>query len=868
MTVDEAGNSVGFNANGSGMAQVEGDVLFKGFDVIMAGLYLATKNLVSASDADSFTYYGTAQDDQVDLTLTNIAETADVDLGDGDDRLDLTINQNPTVDISATADLVTALSDVTTLDPGASPAELLGQVNQLGSTINGAVSGEVSAPKTVKVNVRGGKGNDEIAVTQVNSTDVDISGSSGARIAIDIGRTELNVDGGDGNDEILSSGGMSMAAGRMLVKAIADFVKEKVTAAAAFMGRNTLTGGAGDDVITVDTTTGFANHFGINTTVNGGAGFDRLHLTGKLDTNVPELNRIAGTGSHLDLKTLAEIQFQTALGDKTVSSISDEMGVDISGTEAYTDTLLNKKQVSVTNGGGIIPADSFTNYVLAVTGGQPAGYSFGGGAGNLFLSNLVIKSNGKLTVGNVNAGSLNLIMEAPQIDLTGIISARNILALSEVTDEKLVGAQIIGVEDDLSAEDAADGLSPLNIDLSLYNATADAKIHVAETARLTASEAAVLIASIAQSKPYFPAVDELNFITVKKGSAVMDILGSITAGGSITAKTIAKAEIDISIDEASLLKIIPFSVAAADITSSLTVGGNAVINAGASVNLMARTRVSLNAYNVAATPKIPIAISGGIAIAKTELKVAGNSRIVSGADMLLTADSRVQSSTASIAKTADKLATKPSLAAIYLGFNVVLADTSVKVMEQASLNAGGALLAKSRSILRADTAAVSLPANTSGKYGKTSALNIIEKVLGVTASANQSTFGGILSAATGSNILGNHFTDATKSASNGSTKQIVGAIAAAYIDHKNEAVLSTAGSILAKGLVGVDANAQTVSYLRADGSLYRTPAIATLPGSGDITPVTEPDNAVGGGIGITVFFHKNRAAIEMQARRN
>jgi hypothetical protein len=60
-------------------------------------------------------------------------------------------------------------------------------------------------------------------------------------------------------------------------------------------------------VITVDTTAAFPSFRGVTVDVAGGAGFDRLHLTGKLNDRIDAASRITGNTSELTIEALAEI---------------------------------------------------------------------------------------------------------------------------------------------------------------------------------------------------------------------------------------------------------------------------------------------------------------------------------------------------------------------------------------------------------------------------------------------------------------------------------------------------------------------------------------------------------------------------------
>ena len=91
-----------FTADGEGGAQLEGDINinFEGIDVVLAGLYLSTRGMVNVEGADSVTYYGTTQDDVIDMTVRNVTDSVKVDTGKGDDRVDVRAEKRPNLEFA------------------------------------------------------------------------------------------------------------------------------------------------------------------------------------------------------------------------------------------------------------------------------------------------------------------------------------------------------------------------------------------------------------------------------------------------------------------------------------------------------------------------------------------------------------------------------------------------------------------------------------------------------------------------------------------------------------------------------------------------------------------------------------------------
>ena len=65
---------------------------------MLAGLYLSTRGMVNVEGADSVTYYGTTQDDVIDMTVRNVADSVKVDTGKGDDRVDVRVEKRPNLE--------------------------------------------------------------------------------------------------------------------------------------------------------------------------------------------------------------------------------------------------------------------------------------------------------------------------------------------------------------------------------------------------------------------------------------------------------------------------------------------------------------------------------------------------------------------------------------------------------------------------------------------------------------------------------------------------------------------------------------------------------------------------------------------------
>ena len=103
---DEQGKIVDIHAQSEGNVKLEGGIHIdvQGLNILLAGLYLSTRDTVSIHNADSVEYYGTQQDDTINLSVSNItgdtrANTIhiQVDSGAGNDTVTLEVRRKPNV---------------------------------------------------------------------------------------------------------------------------------------------------------------------------------------------------------------------------------------------------------------------------------------------------------------------------------------------------------------------------------------------------------------------------------------------------------------------------------------------------------------------------------------------------------------------------------------------------------------------------------------------------------------------------------------------------------------------------------------------------------------------------------------------------
>jgi len=400
------------------------------------------------------------------------------------------------------------------------------------------------------------------------------------------GDSSAELYGGDGNDtlSVSGAGGATDDASR---------------------GTVTIDGGSGDDLINVDTS--LAQNAS-QATVEGGGGTDRLHLTGTLKEDGSS-SASAGTGSGPEIALQDE-------SDKVIDFV-------INTTENYTDALSNKAKVIITAeeiADGLYTANQpFVDYALSADDLPPdvTDITIEGGG---FLAGLLIGGD-TFTIHNLNAAGLNVTLSGKEITVDGVLQGANILINAADSD-----VQLSISADDLELDSTAEDVLPIDddtsVDISIMDVVASASVTIAQSARLLASGAVAISAESTQTHPLIPVLGSgYNVINVKIGSAVITILGSIEAAGKVdaSAKTLVTAEAS----NASLAKFfVPLAVGVVVANSEVTLGADASIVAGGSVNLTSKTDVTLTVTSTAG--KLPISLAVSVVVADSHVEALGD----------------------------------------------------------------------------------------------------------------------------------------------------------------------------------------------------------------------------------------------------
>ncbi len=445
------------------------------------------------------------------------------------------------------------------------------------------------------------------------------------------------IDAGDGNDDILLSGTLGTQTGSD-GKAV------------------TVNGGAGDDVVTVDTSTALDTAGKVSVGVDGGEGADRLHLTGTLKQG--GVNTASRTGDTADITlTVSELK----------GIVERALDIDAAGVEAYTDALSGKTRVVLSGASGdlsLTGVSSFTDYIIEDYDGGNLTVGVPAGATPMFAS-LVLSGGDVFDIGSVYAPALNVVAEGKGITVKGTVTARNIALTAANSD----------VAFSLSTDFAGGLLPDYEMNFSLFDFVSKAYIIIEAGAALIASETVTLLVTSSQTEPLMPDASELaelikglegsandasnpnresdaamlakledlavnpNFINVKVGSAIITILGTVSASQAVRASASTTTSMEVTNEDIAKW-CIPLGISVAVAKAEIVLGGSAsVTSLTGGVALSASTDVTVSTK--AATGALPIALAVSVVVADAHVSVKDNASIHAAGDVTLAASGTV-----------------------------------------------------------------------------------------------------------------------------------------------------------------------------------------------------------------------------------
>lgn len=165
-----------------------------------------------------------------------------------------------------------------------------------------------------------------------------------------------------------------------------------------------------------------------------------------------------------------------------------------------------------------------------------------------------------------------------------------------------------------AAEDVSFGISIIDPLSNVY-------IKVEKGASIIAGGSIVMTAGVDQRNGFIPFAEGINPVTVKVGNAKIVLDGTISAGGSFSAKTELNGA--VKVNNAILAKaFIPVAVNVAVSESGIRVGESGTITAEGSVSLSAG--LTLNIMTRSTTGALPISLAVSVVVADAYVETLGD----------------------------------------------------------------------------------------------------------------------------------------------------------------------------------------------------------------------------------------------------
>lgn len=664
-------DNAAINTGSSGGVKLEGGVSVKNVELLLAGIYLTLKEQqenkeatesaaaeennqdIKVENADNFTYYGTSQDDTVNISLTDV-KNAKVDSGDGNDVIEVDTTTSPNVDLT---------------------------INEAG-TVQGDFTGADSVNSNVSVSTGGG--NDKITVTQNSMVTF---GEDKKTVSVRKGLNELTVDAGDGTDTITLKGDSTLVD---IKKNISEEIAKKVYELVSVVVENhgstaVIKGGADDDQLNLDTSWELGTLGKTAVDYQGGEGKNRLHLTGTLaevtDRVTGEMDENGSGNIYMHSEnTVSRTDYSLVDTDlwlnKTVTELAlqspNTLDIKMADVDALTDDLSGKKTIDVTFENGKIylvdengnlvkdekgdpmeaTFEAFTDYVYASEDDTITLISFSNESAlsNPGLLTKVIIKGQNLIVGKdveiyipgatLMLESTNGAHEKGSILIEGTLEADTIMLKLTSTDSNNI---------------AFLGFDGLGMDPSIMDVNTSATVTIASTAKLIAKRLVDILANTIQKNGLLPDLTDLipglsnatdsetinkyveqafgfktlellkqaasiNFVSIKMASAVVNILGSIVAG---CVRVSANSKVDTTASNSALRDLgLPFalSVVLSEAGIQVSNGANITANLG-DVYLDAQSDVKVN--TAAMSGRLPFTVAVSVVDNKAYVDVSG-----------------------------------------------------------------------------------------------------------------------------------------------------------------------------------------------------------------------------------------------------
>ncbi len=507
-------------------------------------------------------------------------------------------------------------------------------------------------------------------------------------VTLDEGGTIDNVRAGDGADDIALSG------------------KTKTGGTVA-----TLRGDAGDDTYTIDLIETVKEETTTTTTTSeNGEG-----SSGNNETQTPEttpatatvqisdsdkVGTLELTGKLKDENSLTATESNPPTGKRVETTAVESEGTTTKiiaiGISNFTDSLENKKTVEISTLASTYNQElqNCTNYVFK---GKVENTTLTKTDGANYYTNFIVKDDGTLTIGNLDAGNANLKLEAEKVVVNGKVKAKTVKIKASDTSDVLI-------DKELPIEIAGVKKIEAGSAFNFNTATVDVK----KGGSITAEKVSIEAETKATIKPEKMLEKyNLNFLAFKSLTSKISIAGLIeTTLGNITA--LAKAaltadEVDNADTAFNARIVLP------DAIVEVLDGG--VLKAAMDVSLKAVSTVDLFT-KAGSTEKLAAAVA--IGFVNNDAHVTNKGSIKAGGDVNLDAKASVKATTK--AERGSKQS-KDTTHGAYIAAGIIIQDASASVEGKGEIIAVGKVNLNSESVENVKTLATSEAAK-SAEEGK------------------------------------------------------------------------------------------------------------------------------------------------------
>ena len=673
--------------------QSEGDTTFKG-SMLVNGINLIIRGIgipgkVTVEDA-KLTYTGSKAADTVNVEIGSGA-SADMQTGEGGDTVTATVTDDGSLAL-----------DTGDGDDGVTLAhEADGEVTV--DTGDGDDTVQATISKTASATIETGAGDDKVNVNDTATGKVTVdTGDDNDAVELNVGAEdgysagEIDINTGDGDDAV----------------AVINRDRHSTPVSENKKGKVSVDLGTGLNDMTVSTdVAGVAP----SVTINGADGNDHLHITGTLDENKDEDERITGTLDSMKLE-----------GDNGALTLA------LTNIESLTDDLKNKRTVELTPGEGknldytYNEAEAFTNYTIKAPSSKIKNLVIRSKDGKaLPLSSLVIDTDttwdgeNKLLIKEgavIDVQGMNLRLTARNIEVNGTIKAD--VVQIEALDGTGMYSRNIG--DQYSAFEGTVGLPGIDevgsglaagatAAWDMVNINDKATIAIGENGAVLASGDVIMLAKVEQSgdiiSDLFPQLTlvPFNVVNVKVARASIDIAGKVCAGvsnintvnddlsnvqfdeGRGSVRVNAQIGTTIGYDkEGNMYDGWPLAVSVVYADAHVNVREGAMVEAGKDIQLGSESTLKIATRADSGMGGLPAAVAVAVVINDVRTKVDGTLN-AHGGDVKVTA-----SGDANVRSLADKNEGHESLSGGYAAISVALQDVKAELGKTAVVTAEGA----------------------------------------------------------------------------------------------------------------------------------------------------------------------------------